>query len=81
MCVYICLRCNDHFIHPKAMKKAREVHSQLLDIMKTQHVAHVSSSGVWDVVRKAICSSYFYNRFVLHYYKYQHYFVNFTTLL
>ncbi len=22
--------CNDHFIHPKAMKKAREVHGQLL---------------------------------------------------
>jgi len=53
--------CNDHFVHPKAMKKAREVHSQLLDIMNTQKVAHTSSKGAWDVVRKAICSSYFYN--------------------
>jgi pre-mRNA-splicing factor ATP-dependent RNA helicase DHX38/PRP16 len=53
--------CNDHFIHPKAMKKAREVHSQLLDIMSTQKVAHTSTRGSWDVVRKAICSSYFYN--------------------
>lgn len=43
------------------MKKAREVHSQLLDIMKSQKVAHVTSKGNWDVVRKAICSSYFYN--------------------
>ena len=53
--------CNDHFVHPKGMKKAREVHSQLLDIMKTQKLEHLSAGGTWDVVRKAICSSYFYN--------------------
>jgi len=53
--------CNDHFVHPKAMKKAREVHSQLLDIMNSQKIPHTSSKGAWDVVRKAICSSYFYN--------------------
>lgn len=55
--------CNDHFIHPKAMKKAREVHSQLLDILKTQRIPLTSSGeqGNWDVVRKAICASYFYN--------------------
>eukprot|EP00981_Chlorochromonas_danica_P005586 scaffold1159_cov160-Ochromonas_danica.AAC.8 len=53
--------CNDHFIHPKAMKKAREVHAQLLDIMNSQKIRHTSSRGQWDVVRKAICSSYFYN--------------------
>ena len=43
------------------MKKAREVHSQLIDIMNSQKIANVSSGGSWDVVRKAICSSYFYN--------------------
>lgn len=53
--------CTEHFVHPKAITKAREVHAQLLDIMKTQKVAHVSAGGSWDVVRKAICSSYFYN--------------------
>jgi pre-mRNA-splicing factor ATP-dependent RNA helicase DHX38/PRP16 len=53
--------CNDHFIHPKAMIKAREVHSQLNDIMTTQKVVLKSSGGNWDMVRKAICSSYFYN--------------------
>jgi pre-mRNA-splicing factor ATP-dependent RNA helicase DHX38/PRP16 len=53
--------CNNHFIHPKAMKKAREVHAQLLDIMKTQKMPLRSSDGAWDIVRKAICSSYFYN--------------------
>lgn len=43
------------------MKKAREVHSQLIDIMKSEKVAYKSSNGSWDVVRKAICSAYFYN--------------------
>lgn len=53
--------CNDHFVHPKAMKKAREVHAQLTDIMSSQKVKLLSADGSWDVVRKAICSSYFYN--------------------
>ena len=34
------------------MKKAREVHAQLLDIMKTQKLEHLSAGGSWDVVRK-----------------------------
>ena len=53
--------CNDHFIQAKSMKKAREVYTQLLDIMKSQGLSHVTCKGEWDVVRKAICSSYFYN--------------------
>jgi pre-mRNA-splicing factor ATP-dependent RNA helicase DHX38/PRP16 len=53
--------CNEHFIHPKAMKKAREVHAQLLDIMKSQKIEVTSTKGNWDKVRKAICSAYFYN--------------------
>jgi pre-mRNA-splicing factor ATP-dependent RNA helicase DHX38/PRP16 len=53
--------CNDHFVHPKAMKKAREVHAQLSDILKQQRIALVSCGSSWDVVRKAICSAYFYN--------------------
>jgi HrpA-like RNA helicase len=43
-------------------QQAREVHAQLLDIMKQQRVEHVScGGGGWDMVRKAICSAYFYN--------------------
>jgi pre-mRNA-splicing factor ATP-dependent RNA helicase DHX38/PRP16 len=53
--------CNDHFVHPKAMKKAREIHSQLVDIMKTQKMSLSSAGPSWDMVRKAICSAYFYN--------------------
>lgn len=49
-------------MHGKALKKVREVRSQLLDIMKTLKMDTASSSGTdWDVVRKAICSGYFHN--------------------
>ncbi|KAJ0406647.1 hypothetical protein P43SY_009758 [Pythium insidiosum] len=53
--------CTDHFIHAKGLRKAREVREQLADIMKQQRVRLVSCGGTWDVVRKAICSAYFYN--------------------
>ena len=32
-----------------------------LALLQPLQVAHVSCGGSWDVVRKAICSSYFYN--------------------
>ena len=35
--------------------------SQLLDIMKKQHIRLISCGSSWDVVRQAICSAYFYN--------------------
>ena len=50
-----------HFIHAKALKKVREVRSQLLDIMKSLKIELVSSGMDWDIVRRAICSSYFHN--------------------
>lgn len=53
--------CNDHFLHVKGLRKAREVRSQLLDILKQQKIPLTSSGTDWDVVRKAICSSYFHN--------------------
>ncbi|KAL4162456.1 hypothetical protein PRNP1_002995 [Phytophthora ramorum] len=53
--------CSDHFIHAKGLRKAREVREQLVDIMKQQHVRLRSCGGRWDVIRKAICSAYFYN--------------------
>lgn len=53
--------CNEHFIHGKAMKKVREVHAQLIDIMKQQKISHLSCGSDWDIVRKCICSAYFHN--------------------
>lgn len=53
--------CAEHFVHAKAMRKVREVRSQLLDIMKQQKVSHTSCGTDWDVVRKTICSAYFHH--------------------
>lgn len=53
--------CNDHFLHVKGLRKAREVRSQLLDILKTLRIPLTSCHMEWDVVRKAICSAYFHN--------------------
>lgn len=50
-----------HYIHAKALKKVREVRSQLVDIMKSLKLDIDSSGMDWDVVRKVICSSYFHN--------------------
>ena len=61
MNAYSAQWCTEHFIHAKALRKAREVHAQLLELMQKQRVAHNSSGSDWDVVRKAICSAYFYN--------------------
>ncbi|RWR73931.1 pre-mRNA-splicing factor ATP-dependent RNA helicase DEAH7 [Cinnamomum micranthum f. kanehirae] len=53
--------CNDHYLHVKGLRKAREVRSQLLDILKTLKIPLTSCGMDWDVVRKAICSAYFHN--------------------
>ncbi|CAJ0635811.1 6311_t:CDS:10 [Entrophospora sp. SA101] len=52
--------CVNHFIHSKAMRKAQEVRSQLIDIMKAEKMELVSCGTNWDVVRKCICSAYFH---------------------
>jgi pre-mRNA-splicing factor ATP-dependent RNA helicase DHX38/PRP16 len=46
--------CMKHFIHVKALRKVREVRSQLLDIMKNLKMEQISSGMDWDVVRKII---------------------------
>ncbi|XP_051153013.1 pre-mRNA-splicing factor ATP-dependent RNA helicase DEAH7-like isoform X2 [Andrographis paniculata] len=53
--------CNDHYLHVKGLRKAREVRSQLLDILKTLKIPLTSCGPDWDVVRMAICSAYFHN--------------------
>lgn len=53
--------CSQHFIQYKSLNKAKEVYSQLSDIMKTLKVKNVSCSNKWDIVRKTICSGYFHN--------------------
>ncbi|GJS10571.1 hypothetical protein Tco_0367367 [Tanacetum coccineum] len=55
------LNVYQHFLQVKGLKKAREVRSQLLDILKTLKIPLTSSGPATDIVRKAICSTYFHN--------------------
>lgn len=59
--------CIAHFIHSKAMKKAKEVRDQLLQIMREQNMISQSDlSGVvqssfltdWDTLRRCIAQAY-----------------------
>ena len=43
--------CMKHFLHPKLMRKAREVRGQLEDIMKQQKMEILSVGTDWDIVR------------------------------
>ena len=49
-----------HFLHPKLLRKAREVRGQLEDIMKFQKMEIISAGTDFDVIRKAICAGYFH---------------------
>lgn len=40
-----------HFLHPKTLRKAREVRTQLLDIMKHQKLDIIPCGTDWDVIR------------------------------
>ncbi|XP_056268044.1 pre-mRNA-splicing factor ATP-dependent RNA helicase PRP16 isoform X2 [Pseudoliparis swirei] len=57
---YSGIWCNDHFIHTKAMRKVREVRSQLKDIMVQQRMNLISCGSDWDIIRKCICAAYFH---------------------
>ncbi|CBX95601.1 similar to pre-mRNA-splicing factor ATP-dependent RNA helicase prp16 [Plenodomus lingam JN3] len=52
-----CLR---HFLHPKALRRAKEIRDQIKDIMDKQKMALVSCGTDWDVVRTCICSGYYH---------------------
>ena len=52
--------CTKHFIHAKAMRKVREVRSQLKEIMDSQKLTLTSCGAAWDIVRKCICAAYFH---------------------
>lgn len=49
-----------HFLHPKLLRKAREVRVQLEDIMKFQKMDIVSVGTDFDMIRKAIAAGYFH---------------------
>lgn len=53
--------CARHFLHSKSLKRAKEVREQLAFIIQQDRTAHPRSCGTdWDIVRKCICSGYFF---------------------
>ena len=52
--------CIRHFLHPKALRRAKEIREQLFDIMKVQKMVMTSCGTDWDVIRKCICSGYYH---------------------
>lgn len=52
--------CNQHFLHSKSLRRAKEVRDQLLDIMRNQKMEMTSCGTDWDIIRKCICSGYYH---------------------
>ncbi|EON62114.1 adenosinetriphosphatase [Coniosporium apollinis CBS 100218] len=52
--------CTTHFLHAKALHRARDVRDQLVDIMKKHKMALTSCGTDWDIIRKCICSGYYH---------------------
>ncbi|OAX83710.1 hypothetical protein ACJ72_01931 [Emergomyces africanus] len=52
--------CVRHFLHSKALRRAKEIREQLYDIMTMQKMNLTSCGTDWDVIRKCICSGYYH---------------------
>jgi pre-mRNA-splicing factor ATP-dependent RNA helicase DHX38/PRP16 len=52
--------CIKHFLHPKALRRAKEIREQLADIMKVQKMEIKSCGTDWDVIRQCICSGFYH---------------------
>jgi pre-mRNA-splicing factor ATP-dependent RNA helicase DHX38/PRP16 len=52
--------CVRHFLHPKALRRAKEIRDQIRDIMEKQKMPLISCGTDWDVIRKCICSGYYH---------------------
>ena len=52
-----------HFLHPKLLRKAREVRVQLEDIMKFQKMDIISAGTDFDIIR-CVVVSFFYTSVV-----------------
>ena len=63
MYVYISVSQPQHsFLHIKALRKVREVRSQLNDIAQQRRmVMQPCGTNNWDVLRKALCAGLFHN--------------------
>ena len=53
--------CEKNYLHARSLLRVRNVRNQIIEVMKQQKVPHVSCGNNWDVVRKVVCSAYFFN--------------------
>ena len=53
--------CERNYLHARSLARVRNVRNQILEIMKAQKIPHVSCGNNWDVVRKVVCSAYFFH--------------------
>jgi pre-mRNA-splicing factor ATP-dependent RNA helicase DHX38/PRP16 len=53
--------CVRHFLHPKALRRAKEIREQIADILALQKDMRLVSCGTdWDTIRMCICSGYYH---------------------
>ncbi|KAF1840581.1 P-loop containing nucleoside triphosphate hydrolase protein [Cucurbitaria berberidis CBS 394.84] len=52
--------CIRHFLHPKALRRAKEIRDQIHDIMEKQKMPLIGCGTDWDIIRKCICSGYYH---------------------
>ncbi|KAK3669820.1 DEAH-box RNA helicase prp16 [Recurvomyces mirabilis] len=52
--------CTRHFLHPKALHRAREIRQQIEDIMKSLSMPLISCGYDLDIVRQCICSGFYH---------------------
>lgn len=52
--------CTRHFLHPKALRRGKEIRDQIKDIMEKQKMPLISCGTDWDIIRKCICSGYYH---------------------
>lgn len=49
-----------HFLHPKALQRAREIREQIKDIMAKENMQLVSCGYDTEIVRRCICAGYYH---------------------
>mmetsp|Transcript_20261 Transcript_20261/g.81545 ORF Transcript_20261/g.81545 Transcript_20261/m.81545 type:complete len:776 (-) Transcript_20261:38-2365(-) len=52
--------CAKHFLNARGLRRAKEVRSQLIEVMKDEKIALTTCGTDWDSIRKAVTSAYFH---------------------
>lgn len=52
--------CIRHFLHAKALRRAREIREQLQGIVEGHNLPIQACGSDWDILRRAICAGYYH---------------------